>query len=138
MDAFCSICCKSLIYVERTSDNENEIVSTFCGHLYHSHCLINCRLTEKNCPDCRKIVDTDKDFHKIYFNKKYVATDAKSIEIACIDYRRKIEKLNSHVNESDGDVGRVEIRLLTIVQDINEKDQELLHLTTKLAEERRA
>lgn len=138
MDAFCSLCSKSLIYLERTSDNnsENEIVSIICGHLYHSQCLIKWLKTEKKCPECRKIVENDTDVHKIYFNKKYTATDQESIEIACIDYRRKLEKLTSHVEESNGDVGRVEVRLVTITHDLDEKDRTLKHLTQMLADEK--
>lgn len=138
MDAFCSLCNKSLIYIETSSNinNENEIVSIICGHLYHNQCLNTWLMAEKKCPDCRKTDITDKDFHKIYFNKKYVPTDAESIEFACIDYRRKIEKLTSYVNESNDDIGKVELRLLTIGQDLEEKDQTVKHLTQKLADEK--
>lgn len=136
MDAFCSLCTKSLIYFERKSEIniDNEIVSVICGHIYHNHCLIRWLTAEKKCPECRKTIETDKDFHKIFFNKKYVPTDAESIEFACIDYRRKIDKLTSHVNESNDHVAKVEIRLLAIEHDLEEKDQTVKQLTQKLAD----
>lgn len=138
MDAFCSLCTKSLMYFETTSDVniDKEIVSVICGHIYHQHCLIKWITAQKKCPDCRKTIETDEDLHKIYFNKKYPPTDAEGIELACIEYRRKIERLTSNVNESNDDISKVKIRLLTIGKDLEEKDETLKHLTQKLADEK--
>ena len=48
MNSKCSIC------LELLSTKDNEVKSTPCGHLFHSHCLEKAIQTNGNCPQCRK------------------------------------------------------------------------------------
>ena len=57
----CSVCTEVL-----TSDCE--ITSTYCGHVFHTNCIMKWIGREQNCPQCRTGC-TDKRVHRIYLSE---------------------------------------------------------------------
>ncbi|XP_076762254.1 uncharacterized protein LOC143430138 [Xylocopa sonorina] len=58
MATICAICVDSSI---------SNILSTRCGHVYHSDCLQQWLESSKTCPECRQSVKNNQ-LRKIYFN----------------------------------------------------------------------
>lgn len=138
MEVFCSICTENLTaFQEKLSLYEqNEIVSTSCGHLFHSNCLFEWLRRQKNCPECRTAVRTRKDFHKIFFNMKLPDEDEKSPDTPSIEYQRRIEKLTKYVKQNVRELGNLENKYSKLYLEGIEKDVLIRDLNKELAAQR--
>ncbi|XP_065224158.1 E3 ubiquitin-protein ligase trul-1-like [Planococcus citri] len=58
MNVSCTICQEDLF----TGDDGESISSTSCGHVYHSHCLLQWMERSKTCPYCRTALENDDVF----------------------------------------------------------------------------
>ncbi|XP_065224120.1 E3 ubiquitin-protein ligase TRAIP-like isoform X1 [Planococcus citri] len=54
----CTICQEDLF----TGEDDESISSTNCGHVYHSHCLLQWMERSKTCPYCRTVLENDGVF----------------------------------------------------------------------------
>lgn len=135
MEVFCSICTDNLTeFQEKISIyDENEIVSTSCGHLFHSNCLFSWLRRQKNCPECRTTIKTRKDFHKIFFNLKLPDGDEKS---TINEYQRRVAKLTQYVKQNVKELGNLENKYSKLYLESVQKDNLIRDLNKELAAQR--
>lgn len=59
----CPICLDTKNQIVASNRN---LVSTNCGHIFCSHCIVQVTRTNKKCPTCRKTLTGKNCYHNIY------------------------------------------------------------------------
>lgn len=125
-----SICC-SICFDDFKNDSldNQSILVTPCGHIYHQQCLTKwskqSHPSSKNCPDCRFTFRIDQT-KRVYFNFSSVANDTIETEL---------NDLTQQISERDVELNRLEMEKKTITKSFNALDGKYVELKKILAEQ---
>jgi len=58
----CPVCMESIKTITKKG---YQVFSTVCGHVFCSHCLLECIKRNTRCPTCRRVLST-RDYHQLF------------------------------------------------------------------------
>jgi len=62
----CPVCMESINSFTRKG---YQVLSTVCGHIFCSHCLLECIKRKTRCPTCRRVLfKSTKDYHQLFLH----------------------------------------------------------------------
>lgn len=147
MEIICSICCCNFIdnkqeielpFTRSTGSNNNTILASYCGHLYHKNCIMKWLEKSGSCPECRSEIQHKSDFHKVFFNvnPKCEMLDQNNADEEKRLMQKRTEKLTKYIKCVTKELGNVEMKFEKLKQEIAKKDQEIAELRNLLNVER--
>lgn len=146
MEIICSICCCSFIDCAQEQETElpftrntnNTIYSSFCGHVFHKNCILKWIERMPNCPECRIIINSKSDFHKVFFNvnPKCDLLESSEGDEEKLLMQKRTQKLTKYIKCVTKELGHVELKFEKLKQEMTKKDQEIAELRNLLNVER--
>ncbi|KAG5678452.1 hypothetical protein PVAND_008124 [Polypedilum vanderplanki] len=149
MEIICSICCCNFIDSKqetefpfsRSGNSSSTVYSSYCGHLFHSECILKWIERSPNCPECRVDIRSKNDFHKVFFNinpkcELLTQNDSNAADQEKYVMQKRTEKLTKYIKCVTKELGHVELKFEKLKQEIAKKDQEIAELRNLLNFER--
>jgi hypothetical protein len=146
MEIICSICCCGFIEATEAQlplsrSTDNEVYSASCGHLWHKNCILKWIQKSKSCPDCRSEINSQNEFHKVFFNVNIKCDEEDHHNHAIVDeekmlMQKRTHKLTKYIKCVTKELGNVELKFEQLKLEIAKKDQEIQELRNMLNVER--